>query len=285
MGELDGRVALITGAARGMGRSHAVRLAEAGADIIAVDICRQIEAVAAKLASPEDLDETVRLVEATGRRVVARQADVRDRSALRAAVSDGVAELGRLDVVVANAGTFAVRLDQPKDDAGRAEIWNVTLDVNLTGTWNTVEITAPILIEAGRGGSIVIISSTSALQTVANDDVAMTAYAVSKWGVTGLMKMAAGDLGKHGIRVNAVHPSGVNTPLTQSEAVREYWNANPALAAHTAKVYLPVAEHDVSEAVLYLASDASKAVSGISLPVDAGSSVRWDHPGESVSAG
>src|SRR3954452_9736203 len=120
MGELDGRVALITGAARGMGRTHAVRLAEAGADIIAVDICRQIEGVAAKLASPQDLDETVRLVEATGRRIVARQADVRDRAALRAAISDGVAELGRLDVVVANAGTFAVRLDQPTYDAGRA---------------------------------------------------------------------------------------------------------------------------------------------------------------------
>jgi SDR family mycofactocin-dependent oxidoreductase len=275
MGQLDGRVALITGAARGMGRSHAVRLAEAGADIIAVDICRQIESVAAKLATPEDLEETVRLVEAAGRRVVARHADVRDRTALRPAIIEAVAELGRLDVVVANAGTFAVRVDQPIDDAGRAEIWNVTLDVNLTGAWNTVDIAAPILIEAGRGGSIVIISSTSALQTVGNDDVAMTAYAVSKWGVTGLMKMTAGDLGKHGIRVNAVHPSGVNTPLTQSDAVREYWNANPALAAHTAKVYLPVEENDVSEAVLYLASDASKAVSGISLPVDAGSSVRW----------
>jgi len=275
MGALDNRVALVTGAARGMGRSHAVRLAEAGADIIAVDICRQIEGVAAKLATPEDLSETVRLVEQTGRRVVPGIADVRDRSELRAGVAAGVAELGRLDVVVANAGTFAVRLDQPTDDAGRAAIWNVTLDVNLTGAWNTIEITAPILIEAGRGGSIVVISSTSALQTVANDDVAMTAYAVSKWGVTGLMKMTAGDLGKHNIRVNAVHPSGVNTPLTQSDAVREYWDAHPALAAHTAKVYLPVEEQDISEAVLYLASDASRAVSGISLPVDAGSSVRW----------
>jgi SDR family mycofactocin-dependent oxidoreductase len=275
MGALDNRVALVTGAARGMGRSHAVRLAEAGADIIAIDICRQIEWVAAKLATPEDLAETVRLVEQTGRRVVPGIADVRDRSELRAAVAAGVAELGRLDVVVANAGTFAVRLDQPTDDAGRAAIWNVTLDVNLTGAWNTIEITAPILIEAGRGGSIVVISSTSALQTVANDDVAMTAYAVSKWGVTGLMKMTAGDLGKHNIRVNAVHPSGVNTPLTQSDAVREYWDAHPALAAHTAKVYLPVEEQDISEAVLYLASDASRAVSGISLPVDAGSSVRW----------
>jgi SDR family mycofactocin-dependent oxidoreductase len=275
MGELDGRVALITGAARGMGRSHAVRLAKAGADIIAVDICRQIEEVAATLATPEDLDETVRLVEKEGSRVVARMADVRDRAALRAAVSDGVAEFGRLDVVVANAGTFAVRLDQPMDDAGRAAIWNVTLDINLSGVWNTIEVATPFIIEGGRGGSIVVISSTAALQTVANDDVAMTAYSVSKWGVTGLMKMTAGDLHKHNIRVNAVHPSGVNTPLTQSDAVREYWDGHPALAAHTAKVYLPVEEIDISEAVLYLASDASRAVSGISLPVDAGSSVTW----------
>ena len=275
MGELDGRVAVVTGAARGMGRSHAVRLAEAGADIIAIDICRQIDSVAAKLSSPEDLAETKRLIEAIGGRVVTGIADVRDRAELRTAVSSAVAALGRLDIVVANAGTFAVRLDQPTDDAGRAEIWGVTLDVNLTGVWNTIEVAVPHMIDGARGGSIVVISSTAALQTVANDDVAFTAYTVSKWGVTGLMKMSAGDLAKHGIRVNAVHPSGVDTPLTMSEAVREYWDHHPELAEHTAKVYLPVEERDISDAVLYLASDASRAVSGISLPVDAGSSVRW----------
>lgn len=275
MAELDGRVALITGAARGMGRSHAVHLARAGADIVAVDICRQIDAVAADLATPEDLAETVRLVEQEGRRIVTGVADVRDRTELRAAVAAAVGQLGRLDVVVANAGTFAVRLDQPTDDAGRAEIWDVTLDVNLTGAWNTIDIAAPYVIDGGRGGSIVVISSMSSMVTVANDDVAFTAYTVSKWGVTGLMKMAAGDLAKHDIRVNAVHPSGVNTPLTQSAAVSEYWDHHPELAAHTAKAYLPISEADVSQAVLYLASDASKAVSGISLPIDAGSSVRW----------
>jgi SDR family mycofactocin-dependent oxidoreductase len=275
MGQLDGRVALITGAARGMGRSHAVRLAEEGAAIIALDICRQIPEVAATLATPEDLAETERLVDAAGGTIVTAIADVRDRGAMRRAVAGGVAELGRLDVVVANAGTFAVRLDQPTDDAGRSEVWGVTLDVNLTGAWNTIEVATPFIIEGGRGGSIVVISSTAALQTVSNDDVAFTAYTVSKWGVTGLMKMCAGDLAAHGIRVNAVHPSGVDTPLTRSKAVSDYWNHHPELAEHTAKVYLPVGERDISDAVLYLASDASRAVSGISLPVDAGSAVRW----------
>jgi SDR family mycofactocin-dependent oxidoreductase len=272
---LDGRVALVTGAARGMGRSHAVRLAEEGADIIAVDICRQIPQVSVNLATPEDLAETVRLIERTGRRVVTSVADVRARAELRRAVDSGVAALGRLDIVVANAGTWAVRLDQPIDDVGRGEIWEVTLGVNLTGVWNTLEVALPHVVAGDRGGSIVIISSTAALQTVANDDIAFTAYTVSKWGVTGLMKMAAGDLTRHGIRVNAVHPSGVDTPLTQSDTVREYWDHHQDLAEHAAKVYMPVEPRDISDAVLYLASDLSKAVSGISLVVDAGSSVRW----------
>ncbi|MBI5089551.1 MAG: mycofactocin-coupled SDR family oxidoreductase [Actinobacteria bacterium] len=275
MGQLDGRVALITGAARGMGRSHAVRLAEEGADIIAVDICHDIEGVTVPLSTSADLAETAALVEGPGRRIVTAVADVRDRAGLRAAVRTGVDALGRLDVVVANAGIWAVRLDQPEDDEGRLRVWNVTLDVNLTGVWNTIEVATPFVIDGGRGGSIVVISSTAALQTVSNDDVAFTSYTVSKWGLIGLMKMTASDLARDGIRVNAVHPSGVNTPLTTSEPVQQYWNHHTELAEHTARVYQPVDERDISDAVLYLASDASRAVSGISLPVDSGSLVRW----------
>jgi SDR family mycofactocin-dependent oxidoreductase len=275
MGQLDGRVALVTGAARGMGRSHAVRLAEEGADIIAVDICRQIEEVAVRLSTPEDLAQTASTVEGLGRRVVSAIADVRDRPGLRSAVRDGVEQLGRLDIVVANAGIWAVRQDQPRDDEGRLEVWNVTLDVNLTGVWNTIEVATPFVVAGGRGGSMIVISSTAALQTVSNDDVAFTSYSVSKWGLIGLTKMSASDLAQHGIRVNAVHPSGVDTPLTLSDVVREYWGQHAELAAHTSRVYQTVEERDISEAVLYLASDASRAVSGISLPVDAGSMVRW----------
>jgi SDR family mycofactocin-dependent oxidoreductase len=275
MGVLDGRVAVVTGAARGMGRSHAVTLAEAGADVIAVDICRQIPEVAANLATPEDLEETKRLVEATGRRVATAHADVRDRAALRAAVEAGVGEFGRLDVVVANAGTYLVRVDEPTDDEGRLRTWQVTLDVNLTGVWNTIEVCVPFIDQGGRGGSIVVISSNAVNQTVSNGDVATTAYTVSKWGVTGLMKMAAGDLAHRGIRVNAVHPSGVDTPLIQSDAVREYWDMHPDFAEQADQRYRPVTERDISHAVLYLASDAASAVCGISLPVDDGSLVRW----------
>jgi SDR family mycofactocin-dependent oxidoreductase len=275
MGQLDGRVALITGAARGMGRSHAIRLAEEGADIIAVDICRDIDGVAVRLSTPDDLTATVAMVEQLDRRVVPVTADVRDRPALRDAVRAGVERLGRLDIVVANAGIWAVRPEQPTDDQGRLEVWNVTLDVNLTGVWNTIEVATPFIVAGGRGGSIVVISSTAALQTVSNDDVAFTSYSVSKWGLIGLMKMTASDLARHAIRVNAVHPSGVNTPLTTSEVVQEYWNEHAELAEHTSRAYQPVDERDISDAVLYLASDASRAVSGISLPVDSGSLVRW----------
>jgi len=168
-----------------------------------------------------------------------------------------------------------VRLEQPIDDDGRLEVWNVTLDVNLTGVWNTIEVATPFVVAGGRGGSMIVISSTAALQTVSNDDVAFTSYSVSKWGLIGLMKMSASDLAQHGIRVNAVHPSGVDTPLTLSTVVREYWDSHAELAAHTSRVYQTVEERDISDAVLYLASDASRAVSGISLPIDAGSMVRW----------
>jgi SDR family mycofactocin-dependent oxidoreductase len=275
MGMLDGKVALITGAARGMGRSHAVRLASEGADIIAVDICGQIPSMTVAMSTPEDLEETERLVAATGRRVVCGVADVRDRGALRAAVSDGVARLGRLDVVVANAGIWAIRPQQPTDDEGRGQIWEDTLGVNLTGVWNTIEVCAPFIIDGADGGSIIVISSTAALQVVSNDDVAFTAYAVSKVGVMGLMRMAASDLAQHSIRVNAVHPTGVTTPLTANEVVDEYFAHHTALATEISRAYSNVEPGAISDAVLFLASDLSRHISGVSLPVDDGALVRW----------
>ncbi|MGZ4771758.1 MAG: mycofactocin-coupled SDR family oxidoreductase [Ilumatobacteraceae bacterium] len=274
MGSMDGRVALVTGAARGMGRSHAVRLAEAGADIIAIDICRQIESVTVKMSSPEDLEETAELVRKAGRQIVCGVADVRDRPGLRAAVAEGVGAFGRLDTVVANAGIWAVRVDQPTDDEGRTRMWQDTLDVNLTGVWNTIEICAPF-IDSGRGGSIIVISSTAALQTVSNDDLAFTSYGVSKVALIGLMKMSASDLAPHSIRVNAVHPTGVGTPLTDNAVVDEYFARHPELSATVQQAYATVEPGAISDAVLFLASDASRHISGVSLPVDSGSLVRW----------
>jgi len=275
MGSLDGRVALITGAARGMGRSHAVALAEAGADIIAIDICRQIESVTVRMSTRADLDDTAAMVQRAGRRVVCGVADVRDRAGLRAAVAEGVLTLGRLDTVVANAGIWAVRVDQPTDDEGRTRMWEDTLGVNVTGVWNTIEICAPFMIEAGHGGSIVVISSTTALQTVSNNDLAFTSYGVSKVALIGLMKMSASDLSPHAIRVNAVHPTGVTTPLTDNAVVEEYFAGHPELAAHVQQVFADVAPSAISDAVLFLASDASCHISGVSLPVDSGALVRW----------
>lgn len=275
MGVMDGRVALITGAARGMGRSHALRLAEAGADIIAIDICKQIESVAVRMSTQEDLEETAAMVRRTGRRVVCGVADVRDRPELRAAAAAGVRELGRLDAVVANAGIWAVRLDQPTDDAGRTRVWEDTLGVNLTGVWNTIEVCAPFMIDAGNGGSIIVISSTAALQTVSNDDVAFTSYAVSKVALMGLTRMAASDLAPHSIRVNAVHPTGVETPLTSNSVVDEYFAHHVELSAQIQSAYATVDAGAISDAVLFLASDGSRSISGVSLPVDSGALVRW----------
>jgi SDR family mycofactocin-dependent oxidoreductase len=272
---MDGRVALITGAARGMGRSHAVRLAEAGADIIAVDICRQIESMTVRMSSREDLEETASLVRQAGRRVVCGVADVRDRRGLRAAVTDGVATLGRLDTVVANAGIWEITVDQPTDDDGRTRMWEDTIGVNLTGVWNTIEISAPFMIDAGHGGSIIIISSTAALQTVSNNDLAFTSYGVSKTALIGLMKMSASDLAPHSIRVNAIHPTGVGTPLTENEVVDEYFARHADLAAQIGRVFAPVEPGAISDAVLFLASDASRHISGVSLPVDDAAMVRW----------
>lgn len=272
MGLLDGKVALVTGAARGQGRSHAIRLAEEGADIIAVDICAQIASVEIAMATPADLQETAKLVEALDRRIVATVADVRDGVAMRDAVNSGVAELGRLDIVAANAGIFALTLDEPTDPAERRQFWQDTIDVNLTGVWNTVDAAAPIMIDGGRGGAIVLTASTAGSKSAANGSLALDAYTAAKHGVVGLMKNLAVDLAPHMIRVNTVHPTGVRTPMVENPVVERYMGENPSFAKLMANT-LPidaVDPVDISNAIVFLASDMARFITGVQLPVDAG---------------
>ncbi|BDZ64221.1 mycofactocin-coupled SDR family oxidoreductase [Agromyces mangrovi Wang et al. 2018] len=263
-GRVEGKVAFVTGAARGQGRSHALRLAEEGADIIAVDVCGPIPNLQYPHATPEDLEETVRQVEALDRRIVARQADVRDAAAMKAAVDEGVAELGHLDIVVGNAGICIVA---PWDEVTE-EVWDDTIDTNLKGVWNTVRLTAPHLIAAG-GGSIILTSSAAGLKGLPF----ITPYVASKFGVTGLTKAFAHELAMHNIRVNSLHPTGVATDMGQMGA--EYprmLEANPRLAGMlTNSLPVEVTEpRDQSNAVLFLASDESRYVTAMAMTVDAG---------------
>lgn len=275
MGILEGKVAFITGAARGQGRSHAVRLAQEGADIIAVDICAQMSAVEYPMATPEDLAETVRLVEECDRRIVARQADVRDRGALEAVVEEGVAAFGRLDIVLANAGILTSYGDDRVDEE---ETWRQVLDVDLSGTWRTVKVAIPHIIAGGRGGAIVLTSSTSGLKALdGGDGVAFESYTAAKHGVVGLMKMFAKTLAPHSIRVNSVHPTGVNTPMVVNDATQAILARMEAAGAQTLTNLLPVEliePEDVSNAILWLVSDAARYVTGVQLAVDAGFTLR-----------
>src|SRR3978361_528808 len=208
MGKLEGKVAFITGAARGQGRSHAVRLAQEGADIIAVDLCGQIDTVPYPMATPADLPTTGKEVEALDRRIVATQADVRDTAALTAALDDGVAQLGRLDIVAANAGVFEI---QPALDL-TDDAWREMIDINLTGVWNTCKVALPHLIDGGRGGAIVLTSSTAGLKGTPNT----IHYTAAKHGVVGIMRTLANEFAAHSIRVNTVHPTGVDTVMIQN---------------------------------------------------------------------
>ena len=271
-GRVQGKVAFITGAARGQGRSHAIRLAEEGADIIAVDIAGPVRSVTAyPLASEADLAETVRRVEALDRRIVARKADVRDPGALRAALGDGVAQLGRLDIVVANAGIYTISPALELDDAG----WQEMIDINLTGVWNTVRVALPHLMAAG-GGSMVLTSSVLGLRGQANS----VHYNTAKHGIVGIMRTIATEFAQHRIRVNSVHPTLVNTLMIQNEQVWGLFdpdNPHPTQEA-AAPIFetvnalpVPWAEPvDISNAVLFLASDEARYITGVTLPVDAG---------------
>ena len=267
-GRVAGKVALITGAARGQGRAHAVRLAQEGADIIALDICAPIANVPYPAATPEDLAETVRLVEALDRRVVSAVVDDRDLDALKAATADGVQTLGRLDIVVGNAGICIMG----SWDSITPEIFRDTIDCNLVGAWNTVMATAPHLIENG-GGSIVLTSSVAGLKALPF----LVPYVASKFGVTGLAKAFAHELAQHHIRVNSLHPTGVNTPMGSGdgmEALGAAMAGNPRLGGmFTNSLPIEITEpEDQANAVLFLASDESRYVTALSMTVDAGNS-------------
>lgn len=274
MGQLDGKVAFITGAARGQGRSHALRLAQEGADIIGVDLCEQVGTVQYAMSTPEDLAETAKLVEDLDRRIVTRQADVRDPAGLREAFEAGVAELGRVDIILANAGIANQVGGEPEDEFRG---WQDVIDINLTGVFNTVKIAAPRMIEQGDGGAIVLTSSTQGLSGRGGDGGgAMSGYAAAKHGVVGLMRTFAHWLAPHSIRVNTVHPTGVNTPMVVNPQLAAWMNEHPEKGDALANL-MPVEmvePVDISNAILYLVSDAGRYVSGVTLPVDAGFCVK-----------
>jgi SDR family mycofactocin-dependent oxidoreductase len=278
MGRFTDKIVLVTGAARGQGRSHAVRLATEGADVIALDICHDIDSVAYDLATPGDLAETARLVTEQGRRVVAAEVDVRDGDALARVVADGARQLGGVDVVLANAG---IGYMDAAADPRRA--FRDQLDVNLVGVWNTVQAAAPLMIEQGRGGAIVLTSSAFGLTGRGGDGTGGSdGYVASKHGVVGLMRTFATWLAPHGIRVNCVNPSGVATRMVLNPAVEALFGGgdltelNPKPTDDVANL-LDVAlveVEDVTAAVAFLASEEARYVTGVALPVDAGMLVR-----------
>jgi SDR family mycofactocin-dependent oxidoreductase len=267
-GRVAGKVAFITGAARGQGRAHAVRLAEEGADIIAIDICRDYDTVGYPLATEADLAETVKAVEALDRRIVASVADVRDAGALKAAVDDGVAQLGRLDIVSANAGICTIQ----SWDEVTPQVWQDTLDTNLTGVWNTMVVSVPHLIAAG-GGSIICTSSTAGIKGLPY----LAPYVAAKHGVVGIARTMANELARHSIRVNTVHPTGVDTPMGHGlGGLEPLINRDPNLGPIYMNT-LPVETvdpRDISNAVLFLASDEARYVTGLEFTVDAGNTIR-----------
>jgi len=271
-GRARGKIAFITGAARGQGRSHAVRLAEEGADIIAVDICKDVHTAPYGGATVADLDETVGRVLALGRRIVARTVDVRDYNALQEALNEGVAELGGLDIVCANAGIFA-----SGSSASLTEHqWTEMIDINLTGVWKTVKAAIPHLVAGGRGGAIVLISSAAGLRGMPN----LSHYSSAKHALVGLTRSLANELGGYNIRVNSIHPGLVRTDMTQNEALRSLFM--PGVDNPTAEQFEVIAQSlnilptpwiesiDISNALLFLVSDEGRFITGTALPVDAG---------------
>lgn len=267
-GRVAGKVALITGAARGQGRSHAVRLAAEGADVIAVDICGPVADIEYTTATPEDLATTVRLVEEAGSRVVTHMVDVRDNSGLSDAVADGVELLGRLDIVVANAGVCSIQ----RWDEVTPALWDTVIGINLTGVWNTCVASIPHLVEAG-GGSMILVSSAAGLK----GQPFLTPYVASKHGLVGIMRSLSNELAANHIRVNSLHPTGVDTPmLVGMVGLTDRLEVSPELGPlfHNSLPVDLLQPEDISNAVLFLASDEARYVTGLTMTVDAGTTSR-----------
>lgn len=271
MGSLDGRVAFITGVARGQGRSHAVRLAADGADIIGIDICADIASNGYPMATREELDETIALVEEQGGKMLGSVADVRDFHAVKAALDAGVEHFGRLDIVCANAGIAAMGF-RPLTIDEELDMWTDVVDVNLSGAFHTAKAAMPHLIAGERGGAIVFTSSTAGLRGFGGMQGGGLGYAASKHGIVGLMRTLANALAPHSIRVNTVHPTAVNTMMAVNPAMTAFLEAYPDGGPHLQNP-MPVSliePEDVSAAISYLVSDAAKYVTGVTFAVDAG---------------
>ncbi|MCG5431889.1 mycofactocin-coupled SDR family oxidoreductase [Mycobacterium sp. MYCO198283] len=273
---LQGRVALVTGAARGQGRAHAIRLATEGADVIALDICAPVsDTITYPAATPGELAETVAAVEATGRKALAREVDIRDLAALQQLVADGVEQFGRLDIVVANAGVLSWgRLWELTE-----EQWDTVIDVNLSGTWRTLRAAIPAMIEAGNGGSIVVVSSSAGLKATPGN----SHYGASKHGLVAITNALALELGEFGIRVNSIHPYSIDTPMVERDAMMAVFAKHPNFLHSFAPMPLHPVNHEgkqglqefmtpeeVSDVVAWLAGDGSATISGSQIAVDRG---------------
>jgi SDR family mycofactocin-dependent oxidoreductase len=276
-GKLEGKIAFITGIARGQGRAHALRLAGAGADIIGVDICEQIDGVEYPMATPDDLAETVKLVEILDRRIVTGLADVRDRDALEAVYQQGLAQFGRLDFVIANAGVMPVFGPRANEFAS----WQLCLDVLLTGVLNTVELTYRQIAGQDEGGSIVITSSMAALQPMMRTENSHTygllGYSAAKAALVNLARNYASILARHHIRVNTLHPTSVNTPMIHNDMIARHWETADPEDSNVLVSAIPVLEvepEDIANAVLWLCSDDSRYFTGNQVRIDAGANLR-----------